>query len=65
LDKLTRFRRMSWASSCLSTRVKDGAYSLMGLFDVVIPTICGEGWNTFRRLQEEIMKHFPDHSLLA
>lgn len=55
--------RMSWASRRLTTRVEDEAYSLMGLFDVHIPTIYGEGRGAFRRLQEEIMRSSPDYSL--
>ncbi|CDO77013.1 hypothetical protein BN946_scf184298.g40 [Trametes cinnabarina] len=58
-------RRMSWASSRVTSKVEDEAYSLMGLFDVNMPTIYGEGKNAFRRLQEEIMKRSPDHTLFA
>jgi len=57
--------RMSWASTRTTTKVEDSAYSLMGLFDVNMPLIYGEGRKAFRRLQEEILKHEDDLSLLA
>lgn len=57
--------RMSWASTRVTTKVEDSAYSLMGLFDVHMPLIYGEGKKAFRRLQEEILKHEDDLSLLA
>ncbi|KAI0717113.1 hypothetical protein C8Q76DRAFT_424897 [Earliella scabrosa] len=37
----------------------------MGLFGVNMPTLYGEGKDAFRRLQEEIMKRIPDHTLFA
>ncbi|RDX49355.1 HET-domain-containing protein [Lentinus brumalis] len=58
-------RRMSWASRRETTRVEDEAYSLMGIFNVHMPTIYGEGRQAFRRLQEEIMKQSSDQSLFA
>ena len=57
--------RISWASRRHTTRVEDEAYSLMGLFNVTIPTIYGEGRRAFQRLQHEIMKHSFDTTLFA
>ena len=57
--------RMSWATSRITTRIEDQAYSLMGIFGVNMPTIYGEGRQAFVRLQEEIMKHVPDQSIFA
>jgi hypothetical protein len=58
--------RMSWAAQRNTSRVEDTAYSLMGIFDVNMPLIYGEGKKAFRRLQEEIMKANPyEHSLFA
>lgn len=37
---------LSWASRRRTTRVEDGAYCLMGLFDVHMPLIYGEGEKT-------------------
>lgn len=47
------------------TRVEDIAYSLLGIFDVNIPLLYGEGKNSFARLQEEIVKGSNDHSIIA
>jgi hypothetical protein len=57
--------RMSWAAHRETTRVEDRAYSLLGLFDVNMPMLYGEGNKAFIRLQEEIMKTSIDHSILA
>ncbi|KAI0683514.1 heterokaryon incompatibility protein-domain-containing protein [Earliella scabrosa] len=57
--------RMSWASHRVTTRPEDEAYCLMGLFNVNIPIIYGEGRRAFRRLQEEIMRTSPDHTLFT
>ncbi|KAI9066080.1 HET-domain-containing protein [Trametes sanguinea] len=65
LDHFSVARRMSWASSRQTTRPEDEAYSLLGLFDITMPTIYGEGRHAFRRLQEEIMKRSSDRTLLA
>ncbi|PIL33600.1 hypothetical protein GSI_04223 [Ganoderma sinense ZZ0214-1] len=57
--------RMSWASERRTTRVEDEAYSLMGLFNIHMPTIYGEGREAFQRLQQEIMRSSVDTSLFA
>jgi hypothetical protein len=57
--------RMSWAVSRSTTRVEDMAYSLMGIFDINMPLLYGEGSKAFMRLQEEIMKTSDDHTILA
>ncbi|KAK0117763.1 hypothetical protein ONS95_012089 [Cadophora gregata] len=57
--------RMSWASRRQTKRVEDQAYSLMGIFNVHMPMVYGEGKRAFERLQEEIMKVSDDHSLFA
>lgn len=58
-------KRMSWASKRKTTRVEDTAYCLLGLFNVNMPMLYGEGKRAFIRLQEEIMKHSDDHSIFA
>ena len=45
--------------------MEDRAYSLLGIFDINMPTLYGEGDRAFRRLQEEIMQRVPDQSLFA
>ncbi len=57
--------RMSWAANRQTTRVEDTTYCLMGLFEINMPTLYGEGERAFLRLQEEIMKQSPDTSLFA
>ncbi|EAA28994.3 hypothetical protein NCU05919 [Neurospora crassa OR74A] len=52
--------RMLWASPRETTRPEDKAYCLLGIFEVNMPLIYGEGDNAFRRLQEEIIKHEDD-----
>jgi hypothetical protein len=52
--------RMSWAEGRKTTWEEDQAYCLLGIFNVHLPLIYGEGkMNAFIRLQEEIEKH-PD-----
>ncbi|CAG8973024.1 hypothetical protein HYALB_00007251 [Hymenoscyphus albidus] len=48
--------RMAWASNRKTTKVEDEAYSMMGLFDINMPILYGEGSRAFRRLQDEIRK---------
>jgi hypothetical protein len=57
--------RMSWAASRQTTRVEDVAYCLLGIFDVNMPLIYGEGCKSFRRLQEEIIKRNADLTIFA
>lgn len=58
-------QKMSWAVGRQTTRPEDEAYCLMGLFDVNMPLLYGEGRNAFSRLQQEILKHSDDHSIFA
>jgi len=57
---------MYWASRRTTTRDEDLAYSLLGIFDVNMPMLYGEGGDkAFLRLQEEIIKISDDHSIFA
>lgn len=58
-------QKMSWAAGRKTTRLEDEAYCLMGLFDVNMPLLYGEGQRAFYRLQEEIMKQYDDESIFA
>lgn len=59
-------QRMRWASKRVTTRAEDIAYCLMGLFDVNMPPLYGEGaYKAFERLQEAIISETADHSILA
>ncbi|KAM7192503.1 Heterokaryon incompatibility protein (HET) domain containing protein [Naviculisporaceae sp. PSN 640] len=57
--------RMSWAAGRKTTRVEDVAYCLMGIFNINMPLLYGEGQKAFLRLQEEIVKAYNDQSILA
>ncbi|KAK3368857.1 heterokaryon incompatibility protein-domain-containing protein [Lasiosphaeria ovina] len=65
LSKTPVARKMSWASGRQTTRVEDMAYCLLGIFNVNMPMIYGEGERAFIRLQEEISKESNDLSLFA
>ena len=66
LSEASISKRMSWAAQRNTSRLEDTAYCLLGIFDVNMPLLYGEGKKAFRRLQEEIMKANPlDHTLLA
>ena len=58
-------QRMSWASSRVTSRQEDMAYCLMGLCEVNMPLLYGEGKRAFIRLQEEIIKRSDDMSIFA
>jgi len=58
-DPLSEFsvaERLSWATDRKTTRKEDEAYSLLGIFDIHIPLIYGEGQKAMVRLKEEIDK---------
>jgi hypothetical protein len=55
LAEFSATERMSWAESRQTTREEDMAYSLLGMFDVYMPPIYGEGRaNAVGRLQEAV-----------
>ncbi|KIM66753.1 hypothetical protein SCLCIDRAFT_62188, partial [Scleroderma citrinum Foug A] len=56
---------MSWAARRKTTRVEDRAYSLMGLLEVNMPMLYGEGKKAFHRLQLEIIRASNDQSIFA
>jgi hypothetical protein len=59
-------RRMSWAANRVTTRSEDISYCLLGIFNVQMPLLYGEGeTKAFFRLQEEIIKSSADQSILA
>ena len=56
---------MSWAAHRTTTRMEDRAYSLMGLLDVNMPMLYGEGKKAFHRLQLEIIRALNDQTIFA
>lgn len=65
LSDISVARRLSWASRRETGRPEDMAYCLMGLFDIHMPVLYGEGGAAFERLQEAILQKICDHTLLA
>ena len=64
-EQLSRFsvtERLSWVQKRLAMRKEDMAYSLLGIFDISMPAIYGEGErNAFRRLLDEIDRYSKNH----
>ncbi|OAK96092.1 HET-domain-containing protein [Phaeosphaeriaceae sp. SRC1lsM3a] len=58
-------QKMSWASHRQTTREEDVAYSLLGIFNIAMPLLYGEGTRAFQRLQEEIIRQSGDDTILA
>ncbi|KAI4200056.1 MAG: hypothetical protein LQ350_004195 [Teloschistes chrysophthalmus] len=57
---------MSWVAKRETSRSEDMAYCLLGLFDINIPLLYGEGGRkAFVRLQTEIINKQEDESILA
>jgi hypothetical protein len=65
LAKLSIAERMTWASKRETTRIEDTAYCLLGIFDINMPLLYGEGNKAFIRLQEEIIKNNNDLSIFG
>lgn len=65
LSDISVARRLSWASRRETSRPEDMVYCLMGLFDIHMPILYGEGDAAFGRLQEAILQKIRDHTLLA
>ena len=65
LEDICVSQKMYWASGRRTTRLEDRAYSLIGLFNVSIPILYGEGTRAFMRLQEEIIRVSFDYTLFA
>jgi hypothetical protein len=57
--------RMSWAVDRKTTLVEDAAYSLLGLFDINMPVLYGEGHKAFQRLQVQIIQTTEDYTIFA
>ncbi|KAI0864814.1 HET-domain-containing protein [Xylaria cubensis] len=57
--------KMSWLSKRETTRIEDMAYCMLGLFDINMPLLYGEGRKAFLRLQEEIIRVSNDHTIFC
>ncbi|KAK7997489.1 hypothetical protein PG989_005529 [Apiospora arundinis] len=58
-------KKMAWLSRRKTTRVEDLAYCMLGLFDLHMPLLYGEGTRAFTRLQEEIIQSSNDHTIFC
>jgi hypothetical protein len=59
-------KKFGWAARRKTTRPEDMAYCLLGLLDVNMPLLYGEGGQkAFIRLQQEIIRQSDDESIFA
>ena len=58
-------QKMSWLSTRSTTRVEDMAYCMLGIFDLNLPLLYGEGPKAFFRLQEEIIRVSNDSTIFC
>lgn len=58
-------QRMFWTSRRQTTRPEDIAYCLLGILDINMPLLYGEGSKAFARLQQQILAQSSDESLFA
>lgn len=65
LEEFSVTQWLLWAAKRETTREEDRAYLLLGIFDINMPTLYGEGDCTFRQLQDWIMQRIPDQSLFT
>ncbi|TVY68944.1 Vegetative incompatibility protein HET-E-1, partial [Lachnellula suecica] len=63
--KASSATKFSWQARRKTTVVEDVAYSLVGVLDVQLVPIYGEGLKAFQRLQEEILRRRTDESIFA
>jgi hypothetical protein len=57
--------KMSWIAGRTTTRIEDIAYSMLGLFNIMMTPQYGEGQRAFMRLQQELLRTTTDESLFA
>ncbi|KAM0801607.1 heterokaryon incompatibility protein-domain-containing protein, partial [Usnea florida] len=58
-------QKMRWISRRKTSRLEDMAYCMLGLFDVNLPLLYGEGAKAFMRLQLEVIQQSDDDSIFA
>ncbi|KAK4947888.1 hypothetical protein LTR10_013396 [Elasticomyces elasticus] len=61
MSDFTVEERLQWAANRKTKRREDKAYCLLGIFDVFLPLIYGEGDNAYIRLKREIAKSSKLH----
>jgi hypothetical protein len=65
LHQIAVAQRMSWAARRQTTRAEDIAYCLLGIFDINMPLLYGEGEKAFVRLQQAVLQQTGDLSAFA
>ncbi|KIY02436.1 uncharacterized protein Z520_02575 [Fonsecaea multimorphosa CBS 102226] len=65
LDDACDAEKMSWVSHRFTTRVEDMAYCMLGIFNINMPMLYGEGEKAFTRLQQEIIRNGDDQSIFC
>ncbi|KAF2807550.1 HET-domain-containing protein [Mytilinidion resinicola] len=64
LSRFTIDERMSWAANRITKRPEDKVYSLLGIFDIHMEAIYGEGeHHASRRLLRELERYSGNHQL--
>jgi hypothetical protein len=58
-------QKISWVSGRQTTRSEDLSYCLLGILNVNMPLLYGEGTRAFTRLQEEVLKNGTDATIFA
>ncbi|KAI1141850.1 HET-domain-containing protein [Hypoxylon sp. FL0543] len=58
-------QKMSWIATRTTTRIEDMAYCMLGIFDLNMPLLYGEGAKAFIRLQEELIKVSNDLTIFC
>jgi hypothetical protein len=58
-------QKMSWLAKRTTTRIEDMAYCMLGLFEINMPLLYGEGSKAFTRLQHEIIRTSNDHTIFC
>jgi hypothetical protein len=56
LEQFCVAKRMSWASDRATTRIEDRAYCLLGIFNVNMPLLYGEGEKLLRAFKKRLSK---------
>jgi hypothetical protein len=66
LDEVCIAKKMTWVSQRKTTRPEDMAFCLMGIFNINMPLLYGEGGvKSFLRLQDDIIKTSSDTTIFA
>lgn len=65
LSSFSAAQRLSWLANRSTTRVEDMAYCMLGIMELNMPLLYGEGDRAFKRLQFEIINRYGDESILT